>query len=71
MNLEDEFQAAKIMLMFDKTIEKIKRMRADLGIVDLPEFAKPKEDRLTTQTDVFISNLIKEGRFDEVLLGLI
>lgn len=71
MNLEDEFQAAKIMLMFDKTIEKIKRMRTDLGIVDLPEFAKPKEDRLATQTDVFISNLIKEGRFDEVLLGLI
>lgn len=71
MTLERELQVAKIMLLFDKTIEKIRKMQAELEVVDLPEFAKPKEDRLTTMTDRYITSVIKDNRLDEVLKNLL
>ncbi len=71
MSFEKEFEIAKIMLLFDKTIEKIKQMKSDLGVVDIPEFCKLPEDKDSAKADRFITQLRCEGRLDDSLLGLL
>lgn len=68
MDLEAEFRKAKIMMLFDKTIESIKQMHKDMETVDLPEFAKMKEDTLEYQTNQYIKKVLKEKRLNDSLL---
>lgn len=68
MDLEAEFRKAKIMMLFDKTIESIKQMNKDMETVDLPEFAKMKEDTLEYQTNQYIKKVLKEKRLNDSLL---
>ena len=68
MDLDAEFRKAKIMMLFDKTIESIKQMNKDMETVDLPEFAKMKEDTLEYQTNQYIKKVLKEKRLNDSLL---
>ena len=65
MDLDKEFISYKIMRVFDNAMQQAQQMNTDLGIVDLPEFCKPIEDKLTTKADNYVAMLIRENRLDE------
>lgn len=64
MSFEKEFEVAKIMLLFDKTIEKIKQMKSDLEVVDIPEFCKPKEERFETIEENRIREIVNANKLE-------
>lgn len=64
MNLEKEFTLYKAMKIFNHLVNKITQYNRDLGIVDIPEFVKLPEDRITTQADNYVTRLINENRLD-------
>lgn len=63
--LEEEIILYKMIRVFDDAIQRAQQMNKDLGVVDLPEFCKPIEDRLTTKADNYVAMLIRENRLDE------
>lgn len=65
MELEKEFTLYKAMRVFDNAVQRVEQLNNDLGIVDIPEFAKMPEDRITTKADNYVTMLLKENRLDE------
>ncbi len=65
MTLEKEFVACKAARVFFKVVENLEQYNTTIGIVDLPEFCKPQEDKITTQADQYVTRLINENRLDE------
>lgn len=63
--LEKEFILYKCMKVFEYTVNKINKYNKDLGIIDLPEFAKLPQDTINHQADMYIVKLIKENRLDD------
>jgi len=64
MELEKEFTSYKVMRVFDNAVQRTEQMAADLNQVDIPEFAKMPEDRITTKADNYVAMLINENRLD-------
>lgn len=65
ISLEQEFKLYKCMKVFNNTISKIEQYNKDNDIVDLPEFCKMPEDKLTTKVDKYVTRLINENRLDD------
>lgn len=63
--LEKEFRAYKAAKVFAKIVEKLEMYNTTVGIVDIPEFCKLPEDKLTTRADLYVTKLINENRLDE------
>lgn len=66
ISLEKEFQLVKTMRVFNKVVEKLEQYNKDSGEVDIPEFSKMPEDKITTKADRYVTQLINSGRLDEV-----
>lgn len=64
MNLEKEFTWYKAMKIFNHSVNKIMQYNRDLGIVEISEFSKLPEDRITAQADNYVTRLINENRLD-------
>ena len=71
MELEQEFQIAKEMLMFNISLEKMQAYQEVVQEVDIPEWLKPLEDKLTTKCMKYVNGLKANGELDECLLELI
>lgn len=65
ISLEKEFQLYKCMKVFTKTVQKAEQYNKDEGVVDIPEFCKMKEDRITTKADQYVARLINKNRLDD------
>lgn len=65
ISLEKEFQLVKTMRVFNKVVEKIEQYNRDNDVIDIPEFCKRKEDRITTKADQYVTRLINENRLDD------
>jgi hypothetical protein len=65
MELHEEFRLYKAYKVFTNTLEKIKQYNEDIGVIDIPEFCKPEEDKLTTLADLYTTKIINDGRLDE------
>lgn len=63
--LEKELTLYKCMKVFNNTVSKIEQYNKDNGVVDIPEFAKMPEDKLTTKADQYVNRLINENRLDD------
>jgi hypothetical protein len=70
MELEKEFQFIKAFTVFKKTVEKLSQYNEDTQGVDIPEFCKMYEDRITTQADRYVTRVINEGRLNEVFMEI-
>lgn len=63
--IEQEFQAFKIQKVWDNTVNLVTRYNLDIGNVDIPEFAKMPEDKISYQADMYVKRLIEENRLDD------
>ncbi len=63
--LDKEFQLYKCMKVFTNTVQKVQQYNKDTNIVDIPEFCKMPEDRITTKADQYVTRLINENRLDD------
>lgn len=71
ITLEQEFELLKTMRVFNKVLENIQQYNKDMNIIDIPEFCKLPEDKITTQVDKYVCRVIAEGRLNEVYNKLI
>lgn len=62
--------AYKVSKVFFKTVENLENYNTTLGIIDIPEFAKLPEDKITTKADQYVTRLINENRIDDVYCQL-
>lgn len=69
--LEQEFQALKIQKVWDNTINRVNKYHLDIGSVDIPEFAKLPEDKISYQADIYVKRLIEENRLDDEFYKLL
>lgn len=66
ISLEEEFELVKAMKVFNKMIEKMEQYLKDSPDVDIPEFCKMPEDRISARADRYVTRIIDEGRLNEV-----
>lgn len=66
ITLEKEFQLVKTMKVFNKVVEKLEQYAKDAGEIDIPEFSKMPEDKITAKADLYVTRLLNEGRLDEI-----
>lgn len=64
--MEKEFRQEVMNRLYDIAYQKMNQYNKDLDVVDLPEFAKLEEDRLSTKIDVWITELVISGNLYKV-----
>ena len=64
--MEYEFRQEVMNRLYDIAYQKMSQYNKDLDVVDLPEFAKIEEDRLSTKIDVWITELVTSGNLYNV-----
>lgn len=66
MTLEKEFKKFADLYKAKAVFEKILQYYRDLNEVDIPEFCKLPEDKLTYRADIETVRIIKDGKLDEL-----
>ena len=64
--MEYEFRQEVMNRLYDIAYQKMSQYNKDLDVVDLPEFVKLEEDRLSTKIDVWITELVTSGNLYNV-----
>lgn len=69
LTLEKELRGIIAWRVFQGTIKKMMEYNKIINPVDIPEFQKSYEDRITTKADLYVTRLIEENRLNEVYLN--
>lgn len=69
LTLEQELQTLIAWRVFQGTIKKMIEYNKVVQPLDIPEWLKPNEDKITTKADEYVSRLIDEKRLNEVYLN--
>lgn len=67
--MEKEFEKEIAKRIYHYAIQKQKQYNKDNDIIDIPEFHKLFEDKITTKAANYVNRLIAENRLHEVYMA--